>query len=103
MATKIGGLVLTADTTGTVVTGGTSGGTYTVYFTNQSDSAATIQLGISAGTTFDSDYKLVESTSLGARSQTSFDPVVLDATINKILAESNVTGVNAVAMGFDED
>tara|TARA_B100001113_G_scaffold345081_1_gene334273 strand:- start:140 stop:448 length:309 start_codon:yes stop_codon:yes gene_type:complete len=101
MTTKADGVDLSATTAANVGQAGSSGGTYTVLFTNRGTSSVTVRLGLGTGSaTFqDARYILYDET-LEAKSTLTFSPVVAEAN-DYIIAYSSAASVNALMMGHD--
>ena len=101
MTTKADGVDLSATTAANVGQAGSSGGTYTVIFTNRGTSSVTVRLGLGTGSaTFqDARYILYDET-LAAKSTLTFSPVVAEAN-DYIIAYSSAASVNALMMGHD--
>lgn len=103
MATKSVGVNITvADSASAVGQAGASGGTFTIQILNRAaDSAASIDLGVSAsGTAFENARKILEGESLSAGNQMTYGPVVLEAN-EYVIGSSNITNVNFLMMGHD--
>lgn len=101
MTTKADGVDLSATTAANVGQAGSSGGTYSVIFTNRGTSSVTVRLGLGTGSaTFqDARYILYDET-LAAKSTLTFSPVVAEAN-DYIIAYSSAASVNALMMGHD--
>lgn len=102
MATaKIGGVDLSAATAANVLQAGTSGGTYSCRIFNRGTVDATVRLGKSdTSATFSNATLLVYDIVIPAKGWHDESGIVLDAS-DYLVAESDVTSVNAFAFGWD--
>ena len=101
MAVKADGVDLSATTAANVGQAGSSGGTYSVVFTNSGTSSVTVRLGLGTGSaTFQDARYILYDESLPAKSSLTFAPVVAEGN-DYIIAYSSAASVNALMMGHD--
>lgn len=96
------GVDLSAATATNVVQAGANGGTYSVLFCNRSSTVtAKVRLGISVTTGFETARYLWYDETVLPHDSIEWSGIPMKAT-EYIIAESDVTSVNVVAMGFDK-
>ena len=101
MAVKADGVDLSATTAANVGQAGSSGGTYSVVFTNRGTSSVTVRLGLGTGSaTFQDARYILYDESLPAKSSLTFAPVVAEGN-DSVSYTHRAASVNALMMGHD--